>query len=161
MIPAIEMKAKTGNVRGLAGKPHNQLARILAMEFVFYTIVRNAYLNQDEATYLEHNYFKGQSELIEEIIDDLAGKMILLNCNTPGCVNEFLKFTRLAQAVHDVTDITSCMKEVLHHHERIIVQLREKLKMDNAHFTAHTVIAITQIIEQHERMAYTLRTHLQ
>ena len=134
---------------------------LLADEHVIYTKTRNYHWNYVGDNFMElHKFYEGQYEQLAEIIDQVAERIRMLGHFPEGRLKDFLKITRLSEQ-----DYTSDQKEQLQNlladHEAIIINIRKSLpKIDETYKDAGTLDFITGIMQEHEKMAWMIRSYL-
>lgn len=140
----------------------DQLARILADEFVLYTKTRNAHWNVEGADFYEkHKFFEMQYMQLEEFIDKIAERIRTLGFYTPATLAAFLNLTQLTEFSREKNDSKGFIKELLMDHESIIFKLRENItSFANDFHDIGSSDFITGLMEEHEKMAWLLRSHL-
>jgi starvation-inducible DNA-binding protein len=156
------MKTNIGITENNSQLVVDQLARILADEYVLYTKTRNAHWNVEGADFYEkHKFFEMQYIQLEESIDKIAERIRTLGFYTPATLAAFLNLTQLTEFSREKNDSQGFIKELLMDHESIIFKLRENIH----HFAidCHDLGSsdfITGLMEEHEKMAWLLRSHL-
>lgn len=139
-----------------------EVSKILSDEFVIYIKTRNAHWNMEGSDfYSKHKFFEDQFEKIDDIIDDLAERIRSLGHYAPGTMKEFLQLTNLSEATPQNNESLSYIRDLLIDHESVIMHLRKNInRFANDLQDAGTSDFITGIVEQHEKMAWMLRSHL-
>jgi starvation-inducible DNA-binding protein len=140
----------------------NQLAKVLADEYVLYTKTRNAHWNVEGADFYEkHKFFEMQYTQLDEFIDKIAERIRSLGFYTPATLASFLSLTQLTEFSREKNDSNGFIKELLMDHESIIFKLRENIPSfaTDLHDLG-TSDFITGLMEEHEKMAWLLRSHL-
>src|SRR5579872_6710563 len=139
-----------------------QLAKLLADEFVLYTKTRNAHWNVEGADFHSmHLFFESQYEALDETMDIVAERIRQLGHYAPATLQSFLSLTHLTEKLGERNDSPGFIKELLTDHENIIIFLRENInKFANVHGDAGTSDFITGLMEGDEKMAWMLRAHL-
>lgn len=134
---------------------------LLADEFLLYTKTRNAHWNVEGPDFHDkHKFFEGQYEALDEIMDSVAERTRKLGHYAPGTLKDFLQLTRLTEASREKNDSLGYIKELLADHESIIVTMRENIdKIANEYKDAGTSDFLTGLMEEHETMAWMLRSH--
>lgn len=156
------MKTNIGITEENSQSVVNELAKILADEYVLYTKTRNAHWNIEGADFYEkHKFFEAQYAQLEDFIDKIEERIRTLGFYTPATLKSFLSLTQLTEASREQNDSNGFIKELLIDHESIIIKLRENI----SHFTTEFHDAgssdfITGLMEEHEKMAWLLRSHL-
>lgn len=140
----------------------NELAKLLADEFVLYTKTKNAHWNIEGADFYDkHKFFEVQVGQLDDIIDKVAERIRVLGHYAYATLKSVLGLTHLTEVNREKNDSRGFIKELLGDHENIIIFCRE-----NAHFflgkykDSGTSDFITGLMEEHEKMAWFLRSHL-
>lgn len=138
------------------------LNHLLADEYVLYTKTRNYHWNVTGRDFHElHSFFEKQYEVLDEIIDDVAERVRALGFNAFGSLEQFKKMTRLEEGYGEVPPADQMLRNLLQDHEIIIRQMRQDLETTNEEYhDAGTSDFITGLMEQHEKMAWMLRSFL-
>ncbi len=156
------MKANIGITEKNGQSVVNELSKVLADEFVLYTKTRNAHWNIEGADFFEkHKFFESQYRQLEGFIDEVAERIRKLGFYAPASLTAFLSLTQLTEATREQNDSYGFIKELLIDHESIIMKLRENIS--NFAFEFHDSGSsdfITGLMEEHEKMAWILRSHL-
>ena len=157
------MKPEIGITNKNTQEVANELMKLLADEYVLYTKTRNAHWNITGADFYDkHKFFETQFEELDEFIDNIAERIRTIGHYAPGSLKSFLELTQLTEITSKKNDGSGFIKELLSDHEAIIITLRKNIQ----HFAIEfkdigTSDFITGLMEQHEKMAWFLRTHLQ
>ncbi|MDQ6531136.1 DNA starvation/stationary phase protection protein [Flavobacterium sp. LHD-85] len=138
------------------------LTKVLADEFVLYTKTKRAHWNVEGPDfYNKHLFFEQQYDAIDEIVDTVAERIRSLGHYTPATLKDFLALTHLTEELKEKNDSNGFIKELLLDHESIIIYLRENINfIANELQDAGTSDFITGLVENHEKMAWMLRAHL-
>ncbi len=138
------------------------LNRILSDEYVLYTKTRNYHWNVTGPDFSElHKFFEAQYEELNEAIDEIAERARSLGGNALGTLKEFSREARLEEKTDDYPPAKKMLANLLEDHEAVIRQLREDQKTVNEeHEDAGTCDFLTGLMEQHEKMAWMLRSYL-
>jgi starvation-inducible DNA-binding protein len=156
------MKTNTGlkeiNTKAVAV----ELCKLLADEYIIYTKTRNAHWNIEGADfYAMHKYFEAQYEALDNIIDSIAERIRSIGHYAPATLTEFLKLTHLSEKRIAKNDSKSFIKDLLSDHDEIIIFIRENINsFANNYHDLGTSDYITGLMEQHEKMSWMLRAHL-
>ncbi|OAQ38244.1 DNA starvation/stationary phase protection protein [Pedobacter psychrophilus] len=139
-----------------------QLNKILADEFILYSKTLNAHWNitgpdfHTVHVYLEELYNDQQI-----IVDNVAEKIRSVGHYAIGDLSQFIKFSHLSEKLNGKFDSQNLFKELLEDHESIIIFLRENIKPIAEKFGAEGISDyLTGLMEQHEKTAWMLRSHL-
>ncbi|WP_035652279.1 MULTISPECIES: Dps family protein [unclassified Flavobacterium] len=156
------MKANIGIKQESISKVVEVLIKILADEFVLYTKTKRAHWNVEGPDfYNKHLFFEQQYDAIDEIVDTVAERIRALGHYTPATLKDFLALTHLTEELKEKNDANGFIKELLSDHESIIIYLRENINsIANELQDAGTSDFITGLVENHEKMAWMLRAHL-
>ena len=156
------MKTNIGISPENLGKVAHALNRILADEYVLYTKTRNAHWNVEGPDFhSKHLFFEGQYQQLDEIVDSVAERIRSLGHYAPGTLKLFLELTHFSERMQEGNDSIGFIKELLIDHEGLIVEMRENINLfSNELKDLGTSDYITGLMEDHEKMAWMLRSHL-
>jgi starvation-inducible DNA-binding protein len=134
---------------------------LLADEHILYTKTRNYHWNYEGDNFMEmHKFYEGQYDELAEMIDEIAERIRMLGHFPEGRLEDFLRLTRLTEPAY-TTDQNEQLKNLLGDHESIITNIRKAIeKVDNTYKDAGTTDFITGIMQQHEKMAWMIRSYL-
>jgi starvation-inducible DNA-binding protein len=151
-----------GIARSSQVKVAELLNALLADEYMLYTKTRNFHWNVVGPHFNElHKFFETQYELLDQSIDDIAERARALGENAVGTLTEFLKLTSLHEQPGEHVDAHQMLSILLADHETIIRSLRIGLEVcAEEHHDAGTSDFLTGLMEQHEKMAWMLRSFL-
>lgn len=150
---------------GIAAKNRNMiieiLSKTLADEYLLYTKTRNYHWNVVGSDFSElHKFFESQYEELDDIIDEVAERARSLGGRSLGTLKEFLSHTRLNETI-DVPPAKRMIGNLLADHEALIVSLRKDQQTCADLGDAGTCDFLTGLMEQHEKMAWMLRSFLE
>lgn len=136
------------------------LNRVLSDEYVLYTKTRNYHWNVTGSDFNElHKFFESQYEELDGIIDEVAERARALSGNSLGTLKEFLEQTRLKEFPANYPAASKMIANLLTDHEALIQSLREDLAASAEQFgDMGTSDFLTGLMEQHEKMAWMLRS---
>lgn len=156
MKPEVEIELR--NLEAVA----TLMNTLLADEYVLYTKTRNAHWNvQGPDFFALHNFFEKQYDELAEIVDEVAERVRGLGHFALGTMREFLEVTRLSEKTAGFGTQEQIIRALLLDHEAIIRELRRDCKiMDEEYLDAGSSDFCMGIMEQHEKMAWMLRSHL-
>lgn len=152
---------------GLKEQSQNSVVKILnailADEFVLSTKTRNYHWNVVGPRFNDlHKFFEAQYDALEETIDDVAERARALGGNSVATLTEYLKLTRLSETPGKIPNADGMLKSLLDDHETIIRQLRKDIDLVGDKFgDAGTNDFLTGLLEEHEKMAWMLRSFLE
>jgi starvation-inducible DNA-binding protein len=157
MKPKIGIEPK--NLAGLTAI----LNRVLSDEYVLYTKTRNYHWNVTGPDFSElHKFFEAQYEELDEIIDETAERTRALGGRSLGTLSEFLKQTELKENPGEKPEARKMIANLLADHEAVIERLREDVSAAAEKYRdAGTSDFLTGLMEQHEKMAWMLRSYLE
>jgi len=138
------------------------LAKLLADEFVLYTKARNAHWNVEGPDFMDkHKFFEALYEELEESADSVAERMRSIGHYAPATLKSFLQLTHLTEQSGSKNTSKGYIKELLTDYESIIIYIRENInKTANDLGDAGTSDFLTGLMEDHEKTAWMLRSHL-
>jgi len=140
----------------------DQLVKLLADEFVLYTKTRNAHWNVEGSDFHSmHLFFESQYEALDDAMDSVAERIRTIGHYAPATLKSFLDLTHLTEKTRDKNDSFSFIKELLEDHESIIEFIRGNIDPFASKYHDYgTSDYITGLMEDHEKMAWMLRSHL-
>ena len=140
----------------------NQLSIILADEFVLYSKTLNFHWNIEGSDFHSvHLYLETLYEEQQEIVDTVAEKIRMIGHYVPATLKDYSELTHLTEKTKGKNDSQGIFAELLEDHESIIVFLREEIKPIADRWRAEGISDyITGLMEQHEKTAWMLRSHL-
>ncbi len=138
------------------------LNRILSDEFVLYAKTRNYHWNVTGSDFSElHKFFEGQYEELDEIMDEVAERARSLGGRALGSLKEFLDHTQLKESTASRLTAKAMIENLLEDHEAVILSLRKDLQVCAEKYQdMGTSDFLTGLMEQHEKMAWMLRSYL-
>lgn len=155
------MKIKTGLTLEQRGVVAERLHLLLADEYVLYTKTRKAHWNVTGPHFMSyHKFFEDQYEQLAETIDTVAERSLMLGIKVPATLAEFSQLTRLNEEPGENPDADGLISALLTDHEAVIRQLREDIESTAELGDDGTTDFFTGLLEEHEKMAWMLRSHL-
>ena len=138
------------------------LNTLLADEYVLYTKTRNAHWNIIGTNFFElHKFFESQYELLAESIDEIAERVRKLGHFALGSLKDFLGVTHMDEENHDFSNSRQIIQTLLNDHETIIRIIRSDIApISDKYKDLGTADFVTGLMEQHEKMAWMLRSHI-
>ncbi len=139
-----------------------QLAKLLADEFVLYAKTRNAHWNVEGPDFhAMHIFFEQQYEQLDDIMDSVAERIRSIGHYAPATLKSFLELTHLTEVNESRNNSLGFIKELVADHESIIEFIRGNINsFANEYQDSGTSDFITGLMEEHEKMAWMLRSHL-
>jgi len=106
-----------------------------------------------------HKFYEGQYEELAEMIDEIAERIRMISHHAEGRLKDFLKLTNLEEEDY-TTDQNEQVRNLTDDHQTIIRVLRNGIDKVDKLKDAGTVDLLTKIMQQHEKMAWMLRSYL-
>jgi starvation-inducible DNA-binding protein len=109
-----------------------------------------------------HAFFEAQYDQLEEAMDEIAERVRQVGGIALGTLQEFLQTTALKEQPGVNPDAQGMIRDLLTDHETVIKQLRKDVDTtaDECHDLG-TSDFLTALLENHEKMAWMLRAHLE
>jgi starvation-inducible DNA-binding protein len=138
------------------------LNTLLGDEFVLYTKTRRFHWNVTGPQFGElHQFFEDQYDKLSDIVDEVAERVRALDGLAAGSLEEFLKLTHLPEEPNKKFDTKGMLGALLADHESIAQHLRQDLAACQEKFgDVGTSDFLTGLMQQHEHMAWMLRSYL-
>lgn len=137
------------------------LGALLADEVLLYLKTRNFHWNVVAPNFSEmHKFFEAQYEALDEVFDDVAERIRALGGRAPGSMGEFLKLSRLKEVPGRIDSAQDMVAALLADHESIIRAIRADVDKVDAAGDLGTEDFLTGLLEEHEKMAWMLRSYL-
>jgi starvation-inducible DNA-binding protein len=139
------------------------LNTLLADEYVLYTKTRHYHWNVVGPQFNDlHRFFETQYNELNDIVDDVAERARSLGGQATGTLTEFLKHTRLAEQPGHYPEARGMIADLLADHEALIRHLRVDVETCLEKYRdAGTNDFLIGVMEQHEKMAWMLRSFLE
>jgi starvation-inducible DNA-binding protein len=155
------MKTEIGITEANRQAIATELMKVLADETVLYIKTKNAHWNVEGADFYDkHKFFETQFGQLDEFIDSVAERIRSLGHYAPATLRSYLSLTHLSEESREQNDSEGYIRELLKDHESIIIHLRENIKpFADKMNDAGTSDFITGLMENHEKMAWFLRSH--
>ncbi len=152
---------------GLSGESRESVVKILNVtlsdEYVLYTKTRNYHWNVTGPNFHDlHKFLEAQYEEVDNIIDDVAERARSLGGRAFGSLTEFSENARLKEHKGNAKSAKDMLNELLADHEAVIRNLRIDLEACVEKYQDQgTCDFLTGLMEQHEKMAWMLRSCLE
>ena len=109
-----------------------------------------------------HQLWEEHYEALTESIDATAERVRTLGGYPVGTAEGFLKLASIQEHAGDLPSTTEMVKRLVNDHEQIIRNLREQIDQCAEEFRdAGTADFLTGLMEQHEQMAWMLRSFIE
>ena len=151
------------------GIPHDNaknivdiLNRLLSDEYILYTKTRNYHWNVTGIQFNDlHKFFESQYGELDAIIDEVAERGRSLGGKAKATLSEFIKNSRLKEQPDTFPEAPTMLRNLLLDHDSVIHALRQDLETCTKLGDAGTSDFLTGLMEQHEKMAWMLRSFLE
>jgi starvation-inducible DNA-binding protein len=161
IMATITTKVEIGLAAEQLGGVIQVLNRHLADAHVLYIRTRNYHWNVVGLHFQQlHAFFETQYDQIETEIDTIAERIRSLGGQAPGTMTEFLNQATLREEPGRYPDAEGMLRQLLADHESVIRALRESVEKCDQQHDAGTADFLTGLLEDHEKMAWMLRSHL-
>jgi len=139
------------------------LMKTLADEYVLYTKTRNYHWNVTGPQFNDlHKFFESQYDDIDEKIDEVAEFIRYFGEKAPASLSGFLAIARLKEPAWDNPSADQMIRNLLNDHETLIQNLRKDVDAAaDKHKAADVADFLTGFLEDHEKMAWMLRSLLE
>ncbi len=157
------MKPKIGITEKNLNAVCDLLNDSLADSHILYFKLRKFHWNVQGDNFMElHKLFENHYEQVQEAIDQIAERISQLGGVAIGTTEEFSKKSSLKESPgKNPTNNLTMVKELMEDHEAIIRSLRKNVDhTDEKYSDKGTSDFLTGLMEQHEKMAWTLRRYL-
>lgn len=139
-----------------------RLNNILSNANLLYIKLRKFHWNVKGHDFIEfHELFQAQYEQVAEAVDEIAERISTLGGVPVGTTTEFAQLGDLKETPGVNPSAKDMIKELVTDHETIIRGLRKAVDdCDEQYKDAGTADFLTQLMEDHEKMAWKLRQYL-
>lgn len=138
------------------------LATLLADEVALYIATRGAHWNVTGPGFgALHDFFETQYEALDEILDAVAERMRALGATAPATVGAYAKAKTIDDSAGEAASAAAMIEKLLAAHEKIIRTLRKSNEVADEAGDSGTEDFLVGLMEQHEKMAWMLRAHLE
>lgn len=138
------------------------LTTLLADAMSLYIKTRKFHWNVTGDSFMElHKLFEDQYNQLATAVDEIAERIGKLGSPAIGTMKEFLEITTVKESPGKYPSQKEMIKELLHDHEATIGKLRKNIDdIDSKYKDVGTSDFLTQLIQEHETIAWTLRRYL-
>jgi starvation-inducible DNA-binding protein len=151
----------TGISRENLQKITNILNDNLADEYVLLTKTRNYHWNVEDPRFNDlHKFFEEQYELISAAVDEIAERVRAVGGKSRATLKEFMNSTQIKEDVGSFPDADNMLQNLLSDHETIIKTLRKNINECQELDDEGTANFLTDKMEEHEKMAWMLRSFI-
>lgn len=138
------------------------LNECLADAHILYFKTRKFHWNVSGDNFMElHKLFETHYEAIQDAIDEIAERVSQMGGNAIGTTSEFASMSSLKESPgKNPANNLDMVKELMKDHEEIIKSLRSKIDdCEDKYKDKGTADFLTELIQHHEKMAWTLRRY--
>jgi starvation-inducible DNA-binding protein len=151
----------TGISRENLRKISNILNDDLADEYVLLTKTRNYHWNVEDPRFNDlHKFFEEQYEIISAAVDEIAERVRAVGGKTRATLKEFVNSSQIREDVGSYPDADTMLGNLLSDHEAITKTLRKNVKECQELNDEATANFLTEKMEEHEKMAWMLRSFI-
>ncbi|WGF86796.1 Dps family protein [Marinivivus vitaminiproducens] len=138
------------------------LNAVLADQHILYVKTRNYHWNVVGPQFKSlHELFEEQYTQLADSIDTVAERARALGVHANGTMAEFVRDARLKEEEGRGLDSATMVGNLVHDHESVVKQLRADIeRCDDQLGDAGTADILTGILEDHDKMAWMLRSFL-
>lgn len=156
------MKTNIGLSQKNLASVNSLLCSVLADAVLLYTKTRKFHWNVSGNSFMElHKLFEDHYNKLEVSIDEIAERINKLGFKTPGTMTEFLEAASLKESPGKYPAQKEMIQELLKDHEAVIIFLRKGIDDCDEKFSDKgTADFLTDMIREHETLAWTLRRYL-
>ena len=108
-----------------------------------------------------HKFFEQQYEALDEFMDSIAERIRTLGGRAPSTLTAFVNAKRIDESVGQNKDAEALLKGLLAVHEHVIRALRKDVDLADEQHDQGTADLLTGLMEEHEKMAWMVRAHLE
>src|SRR5258708_108872 len=138
-----------------------ELNKVLADEFILHAKTRNYHWNVEGSNFMEmHKFYESQFEQLDEIIDNVAERIRQVGHYGEARLKDYLELSHLEEQEYSNKQ-NEQLKNLLEDHESIIMNLRKLINLfTDKYKDAGTTDFVTGLMEQHEKMAWFIRSYV-
>lgn len=139
----------------------SMLGSVLADQHVLYIKMRNFHWNLvGERFHTLHAFYEEHYRILEGAIDRTAERIRQLGGTAPGSMAEFVKASSLKEAEGELIQGEDSISSLVSDHESVIKSLRRDVGKVEGWDDAGTADFLTALMQDHEKMAWMLRSFL-
>ena len=135
---------------------------LLADEHVLYVKTRNYHWNVTGIEFIQlHQLFEEQYEQLDVAMDAIAERVRQVGGIAFGTLQEFKSAAKLGEQPGERPNAVQMVRNLLDDHEAVIRQLRQDAETADELKDVGTNDFLTGLVQEHEKMAWFLRAHLE
>lgn len=157
----VDEKIDTGIPRENLKKIVNLLNDNLADEYVLLTKTKKYHWNIVDPRFNDlHKFFDEQYELLSEAVDEIAERVRAMGGMTKATLKEFIGSSQIEEEPGITPSGDGMLRNLLTAHESVIKSIRKNIEECQHLEDEGTANFLTDKMEQHEKMAWMLRSFL-
>lgn len=134
------------------------LEEVLSNTYVLYVKTQNLHWNVvDPRFYSLHLFLEKQYTEMAEQIDEIAERIRMLNCRSPGSMKEFLSRAKIRENYDDL-DPNTYLQNLAQDHTYLADDLREKIAKAQDFGDEGTADLFIKLLRDNEKMAWMLNS---
>lgn len=153
----VDIGISSNNLKSIS----NLLNEDLADEYLLLTKTKKYHWNVVDPRFNDlHKFLDEQYNLLAESVDDVAERIRSLGGKSRATLKEFLASTQISEDPDSYPDADTMLKNLLSDQESIIKTIRKHIEECQDLKDEGTANFLTDKMEQHEKMAWMLRSFL-
>lgn len=156
------MKPNIGLTQQKLNAINELLSVVLASGMTLYIKTRKFHWNVEGESFMElHELFEKHYKQLEMAIDEVAERIGKLGGKAEGAMEEYIERSLIKESPGKYPARGEMIKELLKDHESVITALRDAIeKCDEEFGDAGTADFLTDLMKEHETIAWSLRRYL-
>ena len=157
----VTLDIDTGISRESLQKIANILNDDLADEYVLLTKTKNYHWNVEDPRFNDlHKFLDEQYEQLSGAVDEIAERVRAVGGRTRATLKEFINSSQIREDVGSYPNADTMLGNLLSDHETIIKTLRKNINECQELNDEGTANFLTDKMEEHEKMAWMLRSFI-
>ena len=157
----VTLDIDTGISRESLQKIANILNDDLADEYVLLTKTKNYHWNVEDPRFNDlHKFLDEQYQQLSAAVDEIAERVRAVGGRTRATLKEFINSSQIREDVGSYPNADTMLGNLLSDHETIIKNLRKNINECQELNDEGTANFLTDKMEQHEKMAWMLRSFI-
>jgi starvation-inducible DNA-binding protein len=157
----VTLDIDTGISRERLQKIANILNDDLADEYVLLTKTKNYHWNVEDPRFNDlHKFLDEQYEQLSAAVDEIAERVRAIGGRTRATLKEFISSSQIREDVGSYPNADTMLGNLLSDHETIIKTLRKNINECQELNDEGTANFLTDKMEEHEKMAWMLRSFI-
>ena len=157
----VTLDIDTGISRESLQKIANILNDDLADEYVLLTKTKNYHWNVEDPRFNDlHKFLDEQYQQLSAAVDEIAERVRAVGGRTRATLKEFINSSQIREDVDSYPNADTMLGNLLSDHETIIKTLRKNINECQELNDEGTANFLTDKMEEHEKMAWMLRSFI-